>query len=136
MNIHYLKNLLDRYPMDVPIKGGRTAWNPELIIMTSNLPLELWYPSAREEDLAALRARMQQFHFPSERDAALAWMRLNDPLKPAQQQPAQPLLQQPIDINSASDDDDDDTVEVSDDQDDVLSDLAAPSYEWNGMVDE
>lgn len=35
--------LLDRYAMDVPIKGGHTNWCPKRIYITSNiLPLEQW----------------------------------------------------------------------------------------------
>lgn len=125
LNIHYLKNILDRYAIDVPIKGGKAAWNPELIIITSNTPPELWYPNARVEDLAALRARMELYHFPSEKSQALNRLRLLTP-PPTHQQPPIPMT---IDIGSTSDEDGD-TIEVNSIQTDHLSDLALPSLEW------
>lgn len=35
--------LLDRYPMQVPIKGGFTNWRPKKVYITSNVPPEQWY---------------------------------------------------------------------------------------------
>lgn len=125
MNIHYLKNLLDRYAMDVPVKGGRVAWNPELIVITSNGPPETWYPSARSEDLDALKARMVQFHFPSQKSEALEWLKTMNPLR---QQPNEPLNLPspiiPITIDSASEDEPESGEEH-------LSDLVAPSWEMD-----
>ena len=123
MNIHYLKNLLDRYPMDVPIKGGRVAWNPELIVITSNGPPETWYPSAREADLAALRARMVTFHFPSQSEDARKWLRTSNPLQ-SQVLPPLPLTPNPIDVDSASE-------EEGESGEEHLSDLVAPSWEMD-----
>lgn len=126
MNIHYLKNILDRYPMDVPIKGSRTAWNPELIIITSNGPPELWYPSARLEDLTALKRRFQSFHFPSQKQEALEWLNQNNPLSQQSLNPPRspaaaqaPQLPVPIQIgSSSSSESDNDTtfLSVADDE--------------------
>lgn len=34
MNHNFLKRLLDRYPITVPIKGGSVAWNAKTIVLT------------------------------------------------------------------------------------------------------
>lgn len=40
-----LLRLLDRYPMQVPVKGGYVNWQPHRIFLTSNYcPLDLWGP--------------------------------------------------------------------------------------------
>lgn len=39
-----LLRLLDRHPITVQIKGGAVAWLPKMIIITSNLVPEQWYP--------------------------------------------------------------------------------------------
>lgn len=56
--ITYLLKLLDRYPMDVEVKGGFTSWVPRRIYITSNVPPEEWYPGARAVHMAALRRRL------------------------------------------------------------------------------
>jgi len=42
------KQLVDRYPLRVPIKGGYVAWAPEYVIFTSNIGPRFWW---REERL-------------------------------------------------------------------------------------
>lgn len=74
-NHNFLKRLLDRYPMTVPIKGGSTAWCAETIIMTSNVPLSEWYLGLRPADYQALRRRMRIFEFPQDKELARAWIR-------------------------------------------------------------
>lgn len=127
MNIHYLKNLLDRYAMDVPVKGGRVAWNPEVIIITSNGSPETWYPTAREDDLDALKARMEAFHFPSQKEAALA--RLKSLIPCRHQEPVAPPAIMPIQIDSASETE-------SESGEEHLSDLVAPSWDMNLLEEE
>lgn len=62
--IQYLLKLLDRYPMDVPVKGGFVSWVPRRIYITSNLPFDDWYAGARPIHVAALRRRIDQImHF-------------------------------------------------------------------------
>lgn len=56
--IQYLLKLLDRYPMDVPVKGAFTSWTPRRIYFTSNIPFESWYPGARDVHVEALRRRI------------------------------------------------------------------------------
>lgn len=54
----YLLKLLDRYPMQVPIKGGFVSWIPRRIWITSNYPPTEWYPNARPEHVAAMLRRI------------------------------------------------------------------------------
>lgn len=54
----YLLKLLDRYPMQVPIKGGFVSFVPKRIWITSNYAPESWYASARPEHVAALMRRL------------------------------------------------------------------------------
>lgn len=75
MNYNYLKRILDGYRMDVPIKGGSVAWTPDTIILTSNIPLEEWYPFIPKEDLWALERRIRKFEFPKDKQLAVAWLR-------------------------------------------------------------
>lgn len=53
--------LLDRYPIQVPIKGGYTWWMPELIIITSNIHPRDWYEfKDRWEQFRALMRRITE----------------------------------------------------------------------------
>lgn len=64
--IQYLLKLIDRYPMDVPIKGGFVAWVPKRIFFTSNIPIDEWYGGARPVHVEALRRRIDEItHFTS-----------------------------------------------------------------------
>ena len=51
--------LLDRYPIQVPIKGGYVNWRPKRIYITSNKDIETWYGS----DIPALKRRINQIHY-------------------------------------------------------------------------
>lgn len=55
--ISFLLRLLDRYPMQVRIKGGFTNWCPKEIYITSNLDPNTWYPNAHNEHVNALFRR-------------------------------------------------------------------------------
>lgn len=54
---HYLLRLLDRYPMQVPIKGGFTQWKPKRIYLTSNKQHHQWYS---KPDIRALDRRIHK----------------------------------------------------------------------------
>lgn len=53
-----LLRLLDRYPLQVPIKGSFVWWNPRIIIITSNLPPETLYPTIPQEVRDAVFRRL------------------------------------------------------------------------------
>ncbi|MDB4302203.1 hypothetical protein N9924_01410 [bacterium] len=57
----YLLKLIDRYVMQVPIKGGFQWWCPTTIYITSNLNPTDWYPTANEEHKRALKRRLREF---------------------------------------------------------------------------
>lgn len=60
----YLLKLLDRYPMQVPIKGDFVAWVPQEIYITSNLDPRTWFPNAHQEHVDALFRRFTNIvHF-------------------------------------------------------------------------
>lgn len=55
--------LLDRYAMQVPTKGGFVSWAPKRIYITSNVPYNMWYPG---NDPAPIRRRLSNIvHFDS-----------------------------------------------------------------------
>lgn len=54
--------LCDRYPMDVPVKGGFTNWNPKRIYITSNIMPEMWWGLADQETMRAFWRRINTFH--------------------------------------------------------------------------
>lgn len=62
-----LQNLLrviDRYPIHVPVKGGFTAWAPEVIYVTTNIhPLEWYTWQQREQQQGALIRRFTHLHW-------------------------------------------------------------------------
>lgn len=74
MHFNMLKRVLDRYPMQVPVKGGSVWWKPRTIVLTSNIPVEDWYPGIQSEDLAAIKRRMRIFEFPKDAQLAKAWL--------------------------------------------------------------
>lgn len=41
------KKLVDRYPLQVPVKGGFTNWSPEVIVFTSNIDPKFWWPEEK-----------------------------------------------------------------------------------------
>lgn len=56
----YLLKLLDRYPMNVPIKGSFVCWKPSKIYLTSNRPWYEWYPNAHQSHVDALERRLTE----------------------------------------------------------------------------
>lgn len=57
--ITLLLRLFDRYPLEVPIKGGYVTWNPRIVWITSNYSLEHWY-GTQGEHYDALMARVTE----------------------------------------------------------------------------
>lgn len=56
--LQYLLKLLDRYPMQVPIKGGFVSFVPFEIYLTSNLNPRDWYRNANREHVDAMFRRI------------------------------------------------------------------------------
>lgn len=55
--LQLLLKLLDRYPMQVPIKGGFTQWAPKKIYITSNIHPNDWYLAADRYSVSAMFRR-------------------------------------------------------------------------------
>lgn len=70
----FLLQLLDRYPLSVPIKGGFVGWNPEFIFITTPETPTVTFSKRAEhipEDIEQLLRRISDggggiFHFPTE----------------------------------------------------------------------
>lgn len=61
----FLLQLLDRYEMRVPVKGGFVNWAPRRVYFTSNLPFEEWFTGVSPSSFAALKRRITQCtHYP------------------------------------------------------------------------
>lgn len=56
--LSWLKQLTDRYAIDLPTKGGSTPALFTRIIITSNSKPEDWYPKATPDDIAAIYRRL------------------------------------------------------------------------------
>ncbi len=59
--ITVMLQVLDRYNVQVPVKGSHTFFNPEVIYITTNLPFDEWYPDASDIHKAALKRRVSEF---------------------------------------------------------------------------
>lgn len=58
MELSLFKRILDRYPARVEVKGGYVDWIPKKIYITSNRSPVEWYPTASEQDQAAILRRL------------------------------------------------------------------------------
>lgn len=58
----YLLRLLDRYPMQVPVKGGFVNWIPEIIIITTQKSIRDTFTGEyrTDEDIRQLERRVQR----------------------------------------------------------------------------
>ncbi len=61
VSLNYTLRLLDRYAVQVPVKGGYSWWLPELIIITTNVHPNDWYDwQGREHQYEALLRRIHE----------------------------------------------------------------------------
>lgn len=60
--LDFVLRLLDKYPLQVPVKGGFVPWVPTTIWITSNLPYSEWYPGLSGESFNALSRRITRDH--------------------------------------------------------------------------
>lgn len=63
-----LLRLLDRYPLLVEVKGGRTWWCPRVVIITNPVPHEQWYSTLQrfDGDISQLTRRIMQHEYGGE----------------------------------------------------------------------
>lgn len=59
MSLSLWKRLCDRYPMQVPIKGGFITWKPKVIVFTSNTPPTQWWKDLPLFDQEAIERRCE-----------------------------------------------------------------------------
>lgn len=75
MHYNKLKQFTDCWRMQAPVKGAMIAWVPKVLILTSQHHLDKWYPNLPKDDYDALTRRIRIFHFPDEKQLAIAWLR-------------------------------------------------------------
>lgn len=54
------KRLTDRYPLQVPVKGGFITWKPRTIVFTSNSHPYSWWKDLSEFDKGAIERRLKE----------------------------------------------------------------------------
>ncbi|AGA18339.1 hypothetical protein [uncultured marine virus] len=57
--LNFTKRILDRYPCQLPVKGGFVSMQTKQIWITSQKDPDEWFPEASPEDRAAIRRRCQ-----------------------------------------------------------------------------
>lgn len=81
----WLLRLLDRYPMQVPFKGGFVNWSPRCIIFTSPLSVLDTFEARNKhlpEDIAQLQRRVtREYELPDDATAFLDLLGSTDPLE-------------------------------------------------------
>lgn len=58
----FLLQLLDRYPFQVEVKGGKIQFNSPNIFLTSNTEPKTWYKNVPNEDMTPLLRRIDEIH--------------------------------------------------------------------------
>lgn len=99
---HFLLRLLDRYPLRVPVKGGFTEWNPEVVIITTAFPPEGVY-STREDINQLLRRIKEVKHFTEVQSTEVRGNTDPDSLDPAMQSGGYLIQETPNNSDSEED---------------------------------
>jgi len=74
IEFRFILQLLDRYPLQVPVKCSFRNWVPKKIFITSNLEIKDWYHRDNEELLEPLLRRVSHtWHFPAEKEMFMLW---------------------------------------------------------------
>jgi hypothetical protein len=64
VRLNFLLQLLDIYPLKVPVKGGFVWWRPQNVYITTNIHPRLWYNwSNRESQYDALARRFHSIRY-------------------------------------------------------------------------
>lgn len=58
IGVEAVLRLLHNWEERVPVKGKHTIWRPKKIYITTNVPIEKWYPNISAEHFAALERRI------------------------------------------------------------------------------
>jgi hypothetical protein len=54
----FFKRLTDRYPIQVPVKGGFITWKPRVIVFMSNSAPTTWWTNLIAFDIGAIERRI------------------------------------------------------------------------------
>lgn len=84
LNINFLKRLLDRYAITLPVKGGSVAMEADTVFITTNYMMSDWYPKAGGLDYDALVRRIEWVNFGDIEERARwqhKWDKDNAPLR-------------------------------------------------------
>lgn len=65
ISVEHLLRWLDCYPVLVEIKGSAVPLLAEKIWITSNIPIDEWYPNLDSETISALKRRIKVTHYDS-----------------------------------------------------------------------
>lgn len=57
MELNWLLKVVDRYPVQLQIKGGYIVPRFKKLIITTNIPIDEWFPLANVEEVCALKRR-------------------------------------------------------------------------------
>lgn len=64
ISLTYTLRMLDRYPIQLPVKGSHCWWMPDLIIITTNIHPQNWYNwENRDEQYHALLRRIHEVYY-------------------------------------------------------------------------
>lgn len=55
------KQLCDRYPIQLPVKGGFIWWKPKVIVFTSNQCIRDWWPNISDINYDAVMRRVKEY---------------------------------------------------------------------------
>lgn len=69
VSINFVKRLLDRYPMQVPTKGGFAPLKASKVFLTSNRSMIEWWHGPTATDLDAILRRVKVMHLPGDQRA-------------------------------------------------------------------
>jgi len=74
MSYNAVKRWTDIYKMNVPVKGGSVAWQPKIVVFTSNTWMADGFQDLGDEHLVALRRRIREFVFPNQIEECAAYL--------------------------------------------------------------
>lgn len=98
LDVNLLKKLCDIYPMQVQVKGGSVAWNPDFVFLTSNLPMANWWKQLTSvAHYEALQRRIKTFTLPRDRAELDAYIGEDDVAPPPVVAPSDDVVVVPAD---------------------------------------
>lgn len=131
---NFLLQVLDRYPIQVPVKGGFVNWAPEVIIITTPKSIEETFEMRnlkRPEDIAQVKRRIGRFTYDYNDDGEQDNFRIEGERLIAALQPPAPITDVRGDDTGLQPIDDGGTQSASDSQQQHQLQYI-PGLEWGG----